>query len=47
MDSGVTLKPPLNGDPVFSHRKDSKQFGEGRVPRHFDVLILKKINPMD
>jgi len=29
------------------HRDHPNVFGEGRTPKHFDVLILKKINPMD
>ena len=47
LESGVTLNPPQISEPVVLHREHPSLFGEGRTLKHFDVLILKKINPMD
>ena len=46
VESGATLKSPLVSDP-FSAKEIPPLLIEGRAPKHFDVLILKKINPMD
>jgi len=47
IESGVTLNPPQISEPVVLHQEQPSLFGEGRTLKQFDVLILKKINPMD